>query len=112
MHPRPGEVWMADLGFAAKYRPVVIVSRPDPDPPRALIVYVPITTQDRKSEYEVTLPSVRFLKAGSVANVQGISSLPTVRLGRRIGTLRTETMTEIKQAIAWSLELDVRTGAD
>jgi mRNA interferase MazF len=34
MNPRPGEVWMADLGFAAKFRPVVIVSRQDPDPPR------------------------------------------------------------------------------
>jgi mRNA interferase MazF len=45
MNPSPGEVWMADLGFAAKYRPVVIVSRQDPDPPRALITYVPITTQ-------------------------------------------------------------------
>ena len=49
MNPRPGEVWMADLGFAAKFRPVVIVSRQDPDPPRALIVYVPLTTQDRGS---------------------------------------------------------------
>jgi mRNA interferase MazF len=29
---------MADLGFAAKFRPVVIVSRQDPDPPRALII--------------------------------------------------------------------------
>jgi mRNA interferase MazF len=43
----PGEVWLADLGFAAKTRPVVIVSRYDPDPPRALILYVPLTTQNR-----------------------------------------------------------------
>ena len=71
MNPRPGEVWMADLGFAAKFRPVIIVSREDPDPPRALIVYVPITTQDRESPYEVTLPRTRFLEKGSVANVQG-----------------------------------------
>jgi mRNA interferase MazF len=107
MNPRPGEVWMADLGFAAKYRPVVIVSRQDPDPPRALITYVPITTQDRQSPYEVTLPKARFLQHGSVANIQGIASLPTVRLGRRIGTLPTEAMIEIKNAIAWALELDV-----
>ena len=74
MSPRPGDVWMADLGFAAKFRPVVIVSRPDPDPPRALVIYVPITTQDRKSPYEVMLPKARFLQMGSVANVQGIAS--------------------------------------
>src|SRR5665213_3188984 len=56
MHPRPGEIWLADLGVAAKTRPVVIVSRLDPDPPRALIIYVPLTTQGRKSLYEVELP--------------------------------------------------------
>ena len=111
MAPRPGEVWLADLGFAAKFRPVVIVSRQDPDPPRALIVYVPITTQDRESPYEVTLPRTKFLQKGSVANVQGIASLPTVRLGRRIGTLPAEIMSEIKNAIAWALELDLTDGA-
>jgi mRNA interferase MazF len=39
MSPRPGEVWLADLGLAAKPRPVVIMSRYDPDPPRALVIY-------------------------------------------------------------------------
>jgi mRNA interferase MazF len=110
MNPRPGEVWIADLGFAAKFRPVVIVSREDPDPPRALIIYVPITTQDRGSPYEVTLPKTRFLQKDSVANVQGIASLPTVRLGRRVGTLRAKTPSEIKKAIAWTLELDLPDG--
>ncbi len=106
MNPRPGEVWLADLGFAAKFRPVVIVSRQDPDPPRALIIYVPLTTQDRGSPYEVRLPKTRFLEKGSVANVQGIASLPTVRLGRRLGVLSAESMSEIKTAIAWALELE------
>jgi hypothetical protein len=31
MNPQPGEIWLADLGLAAKMRPVVIVSRQDPD---------------------------------------------------------------------------------
>jgi mRNA interferase MazF len=43
MNPRPGEIWLADLGLAAKTRPVVIVSRQDPDP-RSLVLYVPLTT--------------------------------------------------------------------
>jgi len=34
MNPLPGEVWMADFGFAAKFRPVVMVSRQDPGPLR------------------------------------------------------------------------------
>ncbi len=30
MNPKPGEVWLVDLGLAAKTRPAVIVSRYDP----------------------------------------------------------------------------------
>jgi mRNA interferase MazF len=76
MIPHPGEVWLADLGWAAKTRPVVIVLRHDPDPPWALVVYVPLTTQDRHSSYEVPIPKLAFLNAISVANVRGIASIP------------------------------------
>ena len=31
MNAKPGEIWLADLGLAAKTRPVLIVSRLDPD---------------------------------------------------------------------------------
>ena len=85
MNPQPGEVWLADLGLAAKTRPVVIVSRYDPDPPRALILFVPLTTQSRQSSYEVALPRLGFLDRDSVANVQGLGSLPQVRLERKLG---------------------------
>src|SRR5206468_4671292 len=87
MPPHPGEVWLADLGLAAKTRPVVVVSRDDPDPPRALILYVPLTTQHRQSPYEVVLPRLPFLEQNSVANVQGLGSLPTVRLERSLARL-------------------------
>jgi hypothetical protein len=50
--PQPGEVWLADLGLAAKTRPVIVVSRFDPDAPRALVLFVPLTTQNRMSRYE------------------------------------------------------------
>jgi mRNA interferase MazF len=105
MNPLPGEVWLADLGFAAKFRPVVVVSREDPDPPRALIIYLPITTQNRQSAYEVALPPRRFLDRDSFVNVQGIGSLPIARLGRKLGALPAETMIEIKRAIAYALDL-------
>ena len=80
MHPQPGEVWLVDLGLAAKTRPVVIVSRYDPEPPRALVLYVPLTTQNRQSPYEVVLPQLEFLDRDSVVNVQGLGSIPRVRL--------------------------------
>ena len=105
MSPRPGEVWLADLGLAAKPRPVVIVSRYDPDAPRALTIYVPLTTQNRGSKYEVALPSLRFLREASVANVQGIGSLPLTRLERKLGELPAEVFDQIRQAIAFAVDM-------
>jgi mRNA interferase MazF len=105
MDPRPGEVWLADLGLAAKTRPVVIVSRYDPDPPRSLVVYVPLTTRSRHSPYEVALSGIGFLECDSVANVQGIGSLPRVRLERRLGTLPYILMTQIKHALRFVMNL-------
>jgi len=105
MSPQPGEVWLADLGLAAKTRPVVIVSRPDPDPPRALIIYVPLTTQNRRSRYEVPFAKLPFLDHDSVANVQGLGSLPVVRLERRLGKLPAAAMDKIKSALAYALDL-------
>lgn len=105
MSPRPGEVWLADLGLAAKTRPVVIVSRLDPDPPRALVLYVPLTTQSRHSRYEVSLPKLPFLDRDSFANVQGLGSIPLVRLERRLGRLPAACMGELKAAMRYALDL-------
>ena len=106
MNPRPGEVWLADLGLAAKTRPVVIVSRDDPDPPRALVLYVPLTTQNRQSSYEVALPSIDFLDRNSVANVQGLGSLPKARLERKLGRIPNDVMTKIKRTLAFILDFE------
>ncbi len=107
MNPQPGEIWLADLGIAAKSRPVVIVSRYDPNPPRALVIYVPLTTQHRESTYEVILPKLPFLNHDSVANVQGLGSLPKVRLERRLGKLPESVMDRIKHALSFVLSLEV-----
>ncbi len=100
MNPKPGEVWLVDLGLAAKMRPVLIVSRADPNPPRALVVYVPLTSQNRGSPYEVVLPKLPFLNRDSVANVQGLGSVPTVRLERKLDSLPEEIMLQVKVAIS------------
>ena len=72
MNPNPGEIYLADLGMVAKVRPAVVVSRADPDSPRALSIPVPLTTETRGSNYEVSLGKPRFLNKDSWANVQGI----------------------------------------
>lgn len=101
MSPGPGEVWLADLGLAAKTRPIVILSRHDPNPPRAL----PLTTQNRGSVYEIVLLQLAFLREPSVANVQGIASLPLTRLERKLGDLPAGVLAEIRRAITLSLDL-------
>ena len=106
MPPLPGEIWLADLGLAAKTRPVVILSRHDPEAPRALVIYVPLTTQNRGSRYEVELPKLQFLQEASVANVQGIASVTRNRLERKLGELSPEVLHRIRQAVAFATGMD------
>jgi mRNA interferase MazF len=105
MRTEPGEVWLADLGLAAKTRPVLIVSRADEDPPRALVIHVPLTTQNRASRYEVDLGRLPFLREASFVNVQGIASIPTNRLERKLGRMPDELLEKIKEALRYALDL-------
>jgi len=51
------------------------------------------------------LPKVRFLDHESVANVQGIGSLPNIRLERKIGKLPNEVLAKIKKAILFAMDI-------
>jgi mRNA interferase MazF len=69
-------------------------------------LYVPLTTQRRNSSYEVPLPRLPFLDRESVVNVQGLGSLPTVRLERKIGRLSEAILERLKDALAFALDLE------
>jgi mRNA interferase MazF len=105
MKAKPGEILLADLGLAAKVRPVLIVSRQDPHPPRALLTYVPLTTQQRGSAYEVMVGHLPFLDAATVINVQGIGSLVEPRLERKLGHPPPAVMAQVKTALCFALDL-------
>ena len=105
MRAKPGEIWLADLGIAAKTRPILIVSREDADPPRVLLLYVPLTRQNRGSAYEVEIKDVRFLSELSYANVQGLGSLPPARLERLLGKISPELFAKVKDALRFALDL-------
>lgn len=105
MKAQPGDIWLADLGLAAKVRPVLVISRHDPDAPRALIIYVPLTTQHRGSRYEIPIGQLSFLDTASVVNVQGIGSLIAPRLERKLGQLPADLMAKVKEAMRFALEL-------
>ncbi|MDF0644557.1 MAG: type II toxin-antitoxin system PemK/MazF family toxin [Nitrospira sp.] len=105
MKTRPGEIWLADLGLAAKVRPVLVVSRHDPDAPRALTIYLPLTTQHRGSPYEVPVGSLQFLDQASVVNVQGVGAVIEPRLVRKLGSLPADTFTKVKEALRFICDL-------
>jgi mRNA interferase MazF len=105
MRPKVGEVYVVDLGVEGKVRPVVVVSREDPDAPRALSVVVPLTSQYRGSRYEVRMPRVPWLNLQSFANVQAIGSVEHHELTNRRGKFEAAVVREIRETIRWALEL-------
>jgi mRNA interferase MazF len=105
--PKPGEIYLVDLGLAAKVRPAVVVSRHDLDSPRALALLVPLTTENRGSDYEVSLGKLRFLNKESWANVQGLMSFGHERLIRPLGTVASSQLAQIKSALSFALGLSV-----
>jgi mRNA interferase MazF len=91
--PRRGEVWLVDLGLAAKIRPCLVLGVPGADEDRALITVVPHTTSLRGTRYEVSVP-VSFVRAGGF-DAQGIVTVPTVRLMRPLDTLSATQLSSV-----------------
>ncbi len=104
---KPGEVWWVDMGMKAKFRPLLIVSREDPDPERALCVCVPCTTAIRDGKYEVPLPRVRWMPGSDdgVAKVLGIEAVEHHRFHRRAGRYEPQVIEAVRKKIGWMLEL-------
>jgi mRNA interferase MazF len=90
MQPKRGEVWLFDLGMAAKTRPVLVVSVAYGDADRAIVTVVPHTTQLRGSPFEISV-RVPFLQPGAFV-VQGISTYPNAWAIRKIGALSRDQM--------------------
>ena len=99
MTPRHGEVWLADMGMAAKTRPTVVLIADNLSAPRSLVIHIPITKQNRNSELEVPLGHLPFLDKESVANVQAIGSLPSVRFEKRLGLVTPADLEAVKKAL-------------
>jgi len=102
---KPGEVYMVDLGLAGKVRMMVVMSRHDPDAPRALSLCAPVTSSYRSSEYEVELPAMHFLRVKSYVNVQGLQAIQDHELGRMLGVIQGEAFERVKEALRWCMDL-------
>jgi mRNA interferase MazF len=82
-NPKRGEVWLVDLGYAAKVRPCLVLSIPASDKDRALATLVPHTTSTRGSRFEVSV-KVPFLREGAF-DIQNLVTIPHAKLIRKVG---------------------------
>jgi mRNA interferase MazF len=99
-NPERGEVWLVDLGLAAKVRPAVVLGVPAEDVDRALVTVVSHTTSLRGSRFEVTM-DVRFLRTGGF-NAQSLVTVPTAKLLRPLGKLTATQLALVESAVvAW-----------
>ena len=92
-----GEVWLVDLGYAAKVRPCLVISIPALQQDRALATLVPHTTSPRGSRFGVEV-KVNFLREG-VFDVQNIITIPHAKLLRKLGNLTSEQMTKVEEVL-------------
>ena len=92
-----GEIWMIDLGLAAKPRPAVILSVPFADDEKAVVTYVARTTQTRGGRFEVWHRAPQFLPG--VFDAQNIGTVPTAKLMRRLGRLPDKELAAVEDAV-------------
>ncbi len=101
--PQRGEVWLVDLGLAAKVRPCLVVSIPAKDEDRALITVLAHTTSPRGSRFEVEI-KVKFLRTG-VFDAQNLVTVPRARLMRKLGVLSQSQLTTVENVVRLWLKL-------
>jgi len=102
-NPNRGEVWLVDLGYAAKVRPSLVLSIPANDEDRALATLVPHTTSIRESRFEVQL-QVKFLRKGGF-DAQNLVTIPHAKLIRKLGTLSETQLNLISDSVRFWLGL-------
>lgn len=95
--PQRGEVWLVDLGMAAKVRPAVVISVGASDSDRALSTLVPHTTSVRGTDFEAAV-SVGFLKPGAF-DAQNLITIPHAKLLRSLGKLNPQQLGVVETAV-------------
>jgi mRNA interferase MazF len=92
-----GEVWLVDLGYAAKTRPSLILSIPPLDTDRALVTVIPHTTSPRGTRFEVAI-SRSFLHRG-VFDAQNPMTVAQAKLIRKLGELTPDQLAQVEDAV-------------
>jgi mRNA interferase MazF len=108
--PERGQVWLVDLGMAAKVRPALVISVPASDTDRALVTLVPHTTSPRGSRFEASV-SVPFLRTG-VFDAQSLVTIPHAKLVRNLGKLSAAQLAAVERVVCVWLGLPAASNSD
>jgi len=92
---QPGEVWIVDLGIAAKVRPVVVLTAEPENSELALVTFVQHTTAVRgDNPWELCIRKP-WLKEGAF-HLQQVNTISITRFERRLGALTADEFDMIK----------------
>jgi mRNA interferase MazF len=104
MLPKRGEVWLVDLGLAAKVRPCLVLNIPPQEDERALCtLVVHTTTSSRNTRFEVE-GHAKFLRSG-VFDAQNIITIPQAKLIRKLGALSASDLQVVEKTVCLWLGL-------
>lgn len=101
--PARGEVWIVDLGLAAKTRPCVVLSVSTTIHDRALVTVVTHTTSARGSRFEVPVVA-NFLRSG-VFDAQNVVTVPRAKFARKLGKLQPDQLADVEAGVRRWLNL-------
>jgi mRNA interferase MazF len=98
-----GELWVVDLGYLGKVRPVLVVGIPFLDHERTLCIIVPHTTSLIGTRFEVAVNHSALGKGAF--DVQQTAAVPAIKFVRRLGSLNPEEMRKVETVLAHVLGL-------
>ena len=104
-----GELWLVDLGYLGKVRPVLVVSVPFLDHERTLIIVVPHTTTLIGTRFEIGIEHTA-LKEGAF-DVQQTAAVQAAKFVRRLGALNAGQVKVVEGALARVLGLTLASGS-
>ena len=96
---KPGEVWMTDLGMAAKVRPCLILTPQPRGGDLDVFTIIAHTTACRGSRWEIPIPKP-FLDPEGAFDVQRLATIASVKLERKLGELTSTEMELVLDRLA------------
>jgi mRNA interferase MazF len=96
---KPGEVWLVDLGMAAKVRPCLVITAPPKSDELDVFTVISHTTSLRGNIWEIAFEK-SFLDKEGAFDLQRIATVASVKLERKLGILNSHEMALVLDRLA------------